>query len=135
MALEVHYWTTNVGRAIDYYTELLGFHLDFRHPGEGEPTFGILSLEGSTVMFAKFGAPPHSGDASRADAQLCRIIADRARSAGAIAVYVQVADVGAHFGRVRDTAATVIETLWDTPWGLKQFSVLDPDGNILTIHG
>lgn len=134
MAIEVHYWTTDVRRAIDFYTGALGFRPDFQHPSEEAPTFCILSLEGATVMFGNFEAMSHVGDATRGDAQLHQIVAGRARAAGPMAVYIRVADVDFHHERARRALATVIEPLWETPWGLRQYSVLDPDGNILTFH-
>ena len=134
MAIEVHYWTTDVRRAVDFYTGALGFQADFRHPAEGEPNFCILSLEGATVMIAGFDAISPAGDATRGDAQLRQIVAGRARAAGAMSVYIRVADVEFHHERARRALATVIEPLWVTPWGLRQYSVLDPDGNILTFH-
>lgn len=134
MAIEVHYWTTDVQRAIDFYTGALGFQADFRHPTEGNPDFCILSLEGATVMFAGFEAMSPAGDATRFDAQLRQIVAERARAAGPMSIYIRVPNVDFHHERSRRALATVIEPLWDTPWGLRQYSVLDPDGNILTFH-
>lgn len=27
--------------------------------------------------------------------------------------------------------ATVVESIWDTPWGTRKFTIADPDGNEL----
>jgi uncharacterized glyoxalase superfamily protein PhnB len=51
---------------------------------------------------------------------------------GPISVYVDIEDVVAYHGRVAAAGTKTIEPVWDAPWGLRQFSVLDPGGNLTT---
>jgi uncharacterized glyoxalase superfamily protein PhnB len=53
-------------------------------------------------------------------------------------VYVSlfVADADAVYDEVRGRGATVVSELESKPWGMREFSVTDPDGNVLRIgHG
>ncbi|MGE3800102.1 MAG: VOC family protein [Candidatus Kapaibacterium sp.] len=134
MGIEIHFWTLDVQRAIDFYTNLLGFNLDFKQPSEGPPDFCIMSLEEATVMFGTLSEVPPSGERERNDAKLWQLIAERGTQPSALMVYITVADVHAHYERSVKEGATVIEPLWDAPWGLTQYSLLDPDGNILTFR-
>ena len=38
------------------------------------------------------------------------------------------------YDRIAAAGADVIEPIWDAPWGLRQFSIVDPDGNLTTFH-
>lgn len=42
---------------------------------------------------------------------------------------VMVPDVDAHFQKARDSGATVLLEPTDQPWGLRVYSVLDPEGH------
>ena len=42
----------------------------------------------------------------------------------------EVEDVDALWERLKDKV-TVIEPIWDTPWGTRKFTIADPDGNEL----
>lgn len=52
---------------------------------------------------------------------------------GPISVYIGVNGVDSYYSRVA-SAATIIEPIWDAPWGLRQFLLADPDGNLMTFH-
>jgi len=47
---------------------------------------------------------------------------------------LHVEDVDAYHNRVVASGASIIEPIWDAPWGLRQFSLTDPDGNLTTFH-
>lgn len=132
MAIQIHYWTDDVERMLAYYVEVLGFDLAYRQPAQGRADFCILKLCDATIMFAQ--TPSAEILADRADRPLLETVGVRVGRPGAISVYVGVEDVGSAFADLSRRGAKILEPLWSAPWGLEQFSVVDPDGNITTFH-
>lgn len=130
--MQVHYWTTDIDRIMAFYTQALGFNLDYAQPDGGPYDFCILSLADQTVMF---GIPPTTLiKKARNDKALMEEVNGRIGQGGALSVYFEVEDVDAHYETAAAKQAQILEPLWQTPWGLSQYSVQDPDGNLLTFH-
>jgi uncharacterized glyoxalase superfamily protein PhnB len=45
-------------------------------------------------------------------------------------VYVYVADADAHYSRARAAGAEIVRELADTPYGSREYSLRDPEGNL-----
>jgi uncharacterized glyoxalase superfamily protein PhnB len=131
METKIHYWTKDVEKMISYYVEKLGFDLLYRQPLEGPANFCILKISNSQIMFA---GPPVNDMTDRNDRNLLEKVSKRIDHAGPISVYIGIIDVDAHFDFVLNQGATVLEPVWTPPWGLRQFSILDPDNNITTFY-
>ena len=101
---------TNWTRTHAFYTEGLGFEVDWEHRFEpGFPVFTQLTRDGLSLFLSE-----HAGD--------CQV--------GGAAYFV-VDDVDALFRNIRSRGVTPAEPPSDTPWGTREMTVLDPDGNRL----
>jgi uncharacterized glyoxalase superfamily protein PhnB len=133
LGIQIHYWSDDVERLLTYYVDVLSFELAYRQPNEPPASFCILKLGEAQIMIAE---TPSDGmvSADRNDAKLLEAVVPRVGRSGPISVYIGVEDVDAHHERVAAAGAEIVEPIWDAPWGLRQFSVLDPDGNLTTFH-
>lgn len=130
--MQIHFWTGDIDRAIDFYTRVLGFSLTYSQPEEGALDFCILKLGEEQVMF---GIPPEALIAqARSDQPLMQEVLTRIGQGGALSIYVPVPDIDAHYQNAREKDAEILEPLWSPPWGQTQYSLQDPDGNLLTFY-
>ena len=130
--MQIHFWTADIDKAIKTYTEMLGFTLTYAQPTEGPLDFCILLLEDQQVMF---GNPPTELiGMNRNDQPLLEAVSGRIGQAGPLSIYFAVADVDAHYAHAVAQVAKIMEPLWQTPWRLKQYSLQDMDGQLLTFH-
>ena len=130
MAIMIHYWTTEVEKAMMYYIEKLSFELEYKEPSDGMAKFCILSIGGSRIMFA--GSTISEGSPDRKDRLVLEHVNKRIGSPGPISVYIGIDNIDEYYRRVKNQSAEIVEPIWDTPWRLRQFSTIDPDGNITT---
>ena len=130
LAITIHYWTNNVQRVLGYYADKLFFDIEYRQPSDGLPDFCILKMSDSKIMFA--GPPKSEIAANRNDHLVLEQITKRIGSPGAISVYLSVDNLDAYFDKVSAQGVEILEPIWNAPWGIRQFSVIDPDGNITT---
>ena len=113
-----------------YYVDVLSFELLHRQPDEGPVEFCILKIGDAQIMI---GASPEALiDADRADHRLLQEVAPRVDKPGPISVYIGVDDIDAYHEQIETRGARILEPIWDSPWGTRQFSVRDPDGNLTT---
>ena len=128
----IHFWTNDLDATISYYTETLGFSVTHLQPTEHPHDFCILKLGEHQVMF---GIPPTELiQSSRPDKALLELMLSRIGQAGPMAIYVSVPDIDKHYAHAVESGAEILEPLWDTPWGLRQYSLRDIDGHALTFH-
>ena len=132
MPIQIHYWSDDVERLITHYVKILGFDLAYRQPDAPPADFCILKLGGATIMIAE--TPTAGTAADRNDRCLLEKITPRAGQPGPISVYIGVNDVDAYHKRVSAEGASILEPIWNAPWGLRQFSLADPAGNLMTFH-
>ncbi|QUH05540.1 VOC family protein [Saccharopolyspora erythraea] len=103
--------TPDLGRALRFYRDALGFRQDYRFPADGEPDFVTLVLHAFTLGLGR--APEATGGHN-------------------FALWLYTDDVDAAVARLRDAGAPVLAEPLDMPWGERVASVADPDGN--TVH-
>ncbi len=132
MAIQIHYWSEDVERMLKHYVGVLSFELVYRQPPDPPADFCILELGDAKIMIAQ--PPDLEATGDRNDGRLLEAVVPRIGGPGPISVYVEVEDVDDYHDRVTAAGAEVIEPIWDAPWGLRQFSVVDPDGNLTTFH-
>jgi len=100
--------------AIDWLQRALGFELVAVHDGEnGAVAHAELAFGAGIVMLGSAG-----GGDTRLD-----------RGVGCASVYLAAEDVDALFERATAAGGTVMRALEDTPYGSREFSVADPEGN------
>lgn len=131
MKTKIHYWTKDVDKVISYYVEKLGFDLVYKQPLEGPTNFCILEISDSQIMFA---GPPIFNLTNRTDQILLEKVSKRIGQPGPLSVYIGINDIDAHFDFITEQGANIVEPIWDTPWGFRQLSILDPDENIITFY-
>jgi catechol 2,3-dioxygenase-like lactoylglutathione lyase family enzyme len=93
-----------------FYSDGLGFTVDWEHRFEpGLPVFAKLTREGMSIFLTE-----HSSD--------CKV--------GGAAYFV-VADVDAFDKEIRGHGVEPLTRPDNTPWGTRELTVVDPDGNRL----
>ena len=103
----------DLARSIEYYTERLGFGLDFQY----DDFYASVSRDGCAIHLKE--APkneadrPHRQQNEHLDA------------------YIGVSNVAALYDDLQSRGALITKALEDRPWSCRDFYVQDPDGYIL----
>jgi uncharacterized glyoxalase superfamily protein PhnB len=97
----------DVLRSVEHYREVLGFHTEFLY---GEPTFYAGVERGNVLIHLQ------SARESR-------------KQPGQAAMNVFVSDVDALYEELKARGARLMNAPKDYPYGMRDFNVLDPDGN------
>jgi catechol 2,3-dioxygenase-like lactoylglutathione lyase family enzyme len=106
-------FVSNVQASADFFTEKLGFDIDFLH---GHPPFyGSVSRDGARLHL-RFVHEPAFAPGIVAKEQL-------------LAAFINVEDVKALFAEYLDAGVEMHTRLKKEPWGGFGFTVADPDGN------
>ena len=98
----------DVERAQRHYRDALGFDIAWLEPGKG---IGAVS-RGNVAIFLRRRPPPFEPAVH----------------------WVFAADLDATYAELTALGATIVEPLETKPWGLRQFSVEDRDGNRFYFH-
>ena len=99
---------TDVERAQQHYRDALGFEIGWLNPGK---EIGAVS-RGNVAIFFRTKTPPFE----------------------AAVHWVFAEDIDATYGELTSSAANIVEPLEKKPWGLRQFTVEDLDGNRFYFH-
>lgn len=99
---------SDIKRSVEWYTQVLGFEVDSFTP-EDEPVYYDFKGTGATFSIgqAEHSWIYHGGRTN-----------------------FEVEDVDGLWESLKGKA-TVVEPIWDTPWGTRKFTIADPDGNEL----
>jgi uncharacterized glyoxalase superfamily protein PhnB len=111
----------DMGEALDFYQNQLGFELTRGGPGEGNSS---LSRGDARIMIeipTDFYSPEYNA-----------AIAGRLDSPSAIALYMEALDLEEFYSRLGDAGVKIVDPLADRPWGQAEFTVEDLQGNWLT---
>ena len=98
----------DVERAQQYYRDALGFEIGWLEPGK---EIGAVSRDGVAIFFRR-REPPFEP----------------------VVHWVFAADIDATHEELRLSGARIVEPLETKPWGLRQFTVEDIDGNKFYFH-
>jgi uncharacterized glyoxalase superfamily protein PhnB len=103
----------DLARSADYYRDRLGFTVNVH--GD-PPNFATADRDGATVLLALADDPdrlvPHWQ------------IVDKMWNA-----YIRVDDADAIYAELQERGAGIDYTIYNTPWGFREFGVQDPDGH------
>lgn len=105
--------TTDLQRAIHFYTRKLGFALAFRYQ---DFYAGVSS--GDRMIHLKLVDSRDPG-------------IDFVRGGQHLHVHFGVRDIDAAFRQVQEAGVKIIEGISDRPWGFTEFVIEDPDGHTL----
>jgi uncharacterized glyoxalase superfamily protein PhnB len=98
----------DVERAQQYYRDTLGFEIGWLYPGK---EIGAVSRRG-VAIFLRRRTPPFEPAIH----------------------WVFAEDIDASYQELQSTGAHIVEPLETKPWGLRQFTVSDLDGNLFYFH-
>jgi predicted enzyme related to lactoylglutathione lyase len=99
----------DVERAQQHYRDALGFEIGWLYPG-GE--IGSVSRGDMGPIFFRKRTPPFEPAIH----------------------WVFAEDIDAVYQELQSSGAKIVEPLEKKPWGLRQFTVGDPDGNLFYFH-
>ena len=105
--------TTNLDRAINFYTKTIGLTLSFRYQdfyagvGSGDRTIHLKLVDDPdpNIEFVRNGRHLH--------------------------LHIGVEDIHAAFQRIEGAGAKIVEGITDRPWGTTEFVIEDPDGHTI----
>jgi uncharacterized glyoxalase superfamily protein PhnB len=101
--------------AIDWLERVGGFARQGVYPGtDGTVGHAELTLGAGTIMLGSLGAPDPANPWSVATH----------------GVYAYVPDADAHYEQARAAGADIVRELADTPYGSREYSARDPEGNL-----
>jgi uncharacterized glyoxalase superfamily protein PhnB len=98
----------DVERAQQHYRDALGFEIGWLYPGGG---IGAVSRDNVAIFFRRRGRPFEPA-----------------------VHWIFAADIDATYEELRSRGARIVEPLETKPWGLRQFTVEDIDGNRFYFH-
>ena len=98
----------DVERAQQHYRDSLGFEIGWLYP---DKTIGAVSRSG-TVIFLRRRKPPFEPAVH----------------------WMFTEDIETSFQELQSCSANIVDPLEEKPWGLRQFTVEDLDGNIFCFH-
>jgi uncharacterized glyoxalase superfamily protein PhnB len=105
----------DANKAIEWLERAFGFRREAVHPGPaGTVAHAELSLGPGTIMLGSMQAPDPANP----------------WAAEARGVYVYVRDVDAHYRQARAAGAEIVRELADTPYGSREYSARDGEGNL-----
>ena len=99
----------DVERAQQHYRDALGFKIGWLYPGKG---IGAASRGGNVTIFFRKRKPPFEPAVH----------------------WVFAEDIDATYQELKSLGANIVEALEKKPWGLRQFTVKDLDGNLFYFH-
>jgi len=98
----------DVERAQQHYRDALGFEIGWLYPDKG---IGAVLREKVTIFFRK-----------------------RERPFEPAIHWMFAPDIDATYAELQASGANIVEPLETKPWGIRQFTVRDLDGNLFYIH-
>ncbi len=99
----------DVERAQQYYKATLGFEIGWLYPGN---EIGSVSRRDMGPIFFRKKTPPFE----------------------AAVHWVYAEDIDASYEELKSSGANIVDPLQKKPWGLRQFTVQDLDGNLFHFH-
>jgi lactoylglutathione lyase len=107
--------TPDLGRALEFYRDLLDGTVSYRFPPTGEPVFVSLDIGRSSLGLGHNPETVPGGDGHR------------------FALWVYAASCDQAVERLRAAGVRIVEEPADQPWGERVATVADPDGNTVII--
>lgn len=98
----------NLEESLKWYTEVLGLEIDSCYPEENPVYYDFKGVGACFAIGLAVGGKIHHGGRTNFEAE----------------------NVDELWEQLKDKV-TVIEPIWDTPWGTRKFTIADPDGNEL----
>lgn len=117
----VHLYTGDIGAALGFYRDRLGFTETFRAPPEGAPEHVELALDGFSIGLGTVEAAWRVQDVRAVP------------GAPSMSLVVWCADADAAFVELMDAGVTVVQPPHPSANGNRAAMVRDPDGNLVEL--
>jgi lactoylglutathione lyase len=118
MHLRLELFVSDLNTSIRFYEQALGFRLERR-----EASYASLRRGNVVLGLGPIAKLPVRGDG----AGFTQELVSRGRGAG-VEIVLEVDDLDAEFQRVTLAGQSVVESVRERPWGLRDFRLADPDG-------
>ncbi|WP_265523535.1 VOC family protein [Oerskovia flava] len=110
--------TTDIGRALAFYRDLLRGRVEYSYPPDGPPAYAAVRIGHSTLGIAH--ESEHGTHASGHHV---------APHGGPVTLWIYVDDCDHAVEQLAAAGVTIVAPAEDQPWGERMARVLDPDGN------
>lgn len=116
--------------ALSFYRDKLGFEVrnDVNYRGLRWITVGPAGQPGTSIVLHPPGADPGITDEER------RVIAEMMAKGTYAAINLATKDLDGAFERLQAGDAEVVQEPTAQPWGIRDFAVRDPAGNLIRIQ-
>jgi uncharacterized glyoxalase superfamily protein PhnB len=108
--------------AIEFYRDRLGFTVERGGPEDGNVA---LSFGDARIMLDSVPTEFYSGSYNEA-------ITKRSGASSPTALYIEAPDLDAYFERLKKDGIEIVDAIADRPWGQREFTVADHQGNWLS---
>lgn len=121
---------TDFEASIAFYRDALGFEVrnDVEYGGAHWVTLGPPDQPGTSIVLT----PPAGGDpgVSEDELQVVREMMAKGTYAG---INLATRNADATFAQIEATGVDVVQEPTDQPWGVRDFALRDPDGNMIRV--
>ncbi len=110
----------DMNRTIEFYRDSLGFKLGMVFPDAGSPEYADMSRDSMVLMFI----PTRN----------CGID-DGERLGVGVSFYMEIdGDIDDYYRELKNKGVNIVIDIKDEPFGIRDFTVADPDGYLLTFN-
>ena len=113
---------TDMAAGIAFYRDRLGFTIE-----RGGPEDGNVALSFGDARIMLDSVPTEFYSASYNEA-----ITQRVGASSPTALYIEAPDLDAYYERLKSDGIEIVDPIADRPWGQREFTVADPQGNWLS---
>jgi uncharacterized glyoxalase superfamily protein PhnB len=107
-------------KTLDFYTKSLGFNLKMAFPTPENPQYADIIKDGMVMMFIP--AKEHG-------------IAEKEKFGTGVYLYLQIdGDIDKYYNELKQKGVKIAVDIKDEPFGVRDFTVEDPDGYKLTFN-
>jgi uncharacterized glyoxalase superfamily protein PhnB len=107
-------------KTLDFYIQSLGFELKMAFPNPDNPQYADIIKDGMVLMFIL--AREHGIDAKE-------------KFGGGVYFYLHIdGDIDKYYNELKQKGVKIVVDIKDEPFGVRDFTVEDPDGYKLTFN-
>ena len=121
-----HIRVKNVGRAVEWYTRMLGLKVEMILPDKKSPTFARLGNDAGVAVMISDGGDAMKGKPAP---KLVAAAISAKKAQRVVSIYYRVdQDIKKLYSSVKRKGAKVSQELVEQPYGMLEFELKDPDG-------
>jgi uncharacterized glyoxalase superfamily protein PhnB len=110
----------DVKKSVEFYRDSLGFQVGMTFPDAANPEYADLSKDGMVLMFIP------AKDVGVGSGEKVGL---------GVNLYMQIdGDIDEYYSAVKGKNVKIVADIKDEPFGIRDFTVEDPDGYVLTFN-